>query len=119
MKKSLALSGLALVARPLLAADGNAPQIYHQNYNPLGNVALSTIVAAIPILTLLYFIAIHPHRERGVRHLGISAPYAAFYGVVAAFLVSCLAFRMPFKSAFSAFAYGSLSGFLGIIWIVL
>ena len=26
---------------------------------------------------------------------------------------------MPFKSAFSAFAYGSLSGFLGIIWIVL
>jgi lactate permease len=26
---------------------------------------------------------------------------------------------MPFRSAFSAFAYGSLSGFLGIIWIVL
>jgi lactate permease len=26
---------------------------------------------------------------------------------------------MPFKSAFSAFAFGSLSGFLGIIWIVL
>ena len=80
----------------------------------------STIVAAIPILTLLYFIAIHPHRDKqGVRHLGISAPYAAFYGVLAAFLVCCLAFRMPFVSAFSAFAYGSLAGFLGIIWIVL
>ena len=26
---------------------------------------------------------------------------------------------MPFKSAFSAFAYGGLAGFLGIIWIVL
>ncbi len=26
---------------------------------------------------------------------------------------------MPFKSAFSAFCYGGLSGFLGIIWIVL
>jgi lactate permease len=38
---------------------------------------------------------------------------------VAAFLVSCLAFGMPFKAAFSAFAFGSLSGFLGIIWIVL
>jgi len=120
MRKFSALPGLALLVSPLFAADGSNPQIYHQNYNPLGNVALSTIVAAIPILTLLYFIAIHPHKDkRGARHLGISAPYAAFYGVLAAFLVACLPFRMPFKSAFSAFAYGSLSGFLGIIWIVL
>ncbi|HUI85356.1 MAG TPA: L-lactate permease, partial [Candidatus Binatia bacterium] len=93
--------------------------MYHQNYNPLGNVALSTVVAAIPILTLLYFIAIHPHRDKqGTRHLGISAPYAAFYGVLAAFLVTCLVFRMPFKSAFSAFGFGVLSGFLAIIWII-
>src|SRR5713226_2228900 len=95
-------------------------QVYRQNYNPTGNVILSTLVAAIPILVLLYFIALHPHRDKqGVRHLGIAAPYAAFFGVIAAFLVSCLAFRMPVASAFSAFAYGSLSGFLGIIWIVL
>src|SRR3989475_2933521 len=95
-------------------------QVYHQNYNPTGNVILSTLVAAIPILVLLYFIALHPHRDKqGVRHLGIAAPYAAFYGVIAAFLVSCIAFRMPLASAVSAFALGSLSGFLGIIWIVL
>src|SRR5712692_3623741 len=95
-------------------------QVYHQNYNPTGNVILSTLVAAIPILVLLYFIALHPHRDKqGVRHLGIAAPYAAFFGVLAAFLVSCLAFRMPLRSAFSAFALGSLSGFLGIIWVVL
>jgi lactate permease len=119
MRRFLTSLGLVLVACPLFAADGVAAKMYHQNYNPLGNVALSTIVAAVPILTLLYFIALHPHKERGVRHLGISAPYAAFYGVVAAFLVSCLAFGMPFTSAFSAFAYGSLAGFLGIIWIVL
>src|SRR6202142_4042434 len=94
--------------------------MYFQNYNPLGNAFLSTIVAAIPILVLLYFIALHPHRdEQGVKHLGISAPFAAFYGVLAAFLVSCVVFRMPLVSAVSAFAYGSLSGFLGIIWIVL
>jgi len=94
--------------------------MYHQNYNPLGNALLSTIVAAIPILVLLYFIALHPHKDKlGHRHLGVSAPYAAFYGVLAAFLVACLIFSMPFKSAFSAFAYGSLSGFIGIIWIVL
>jgi lactate permease len=94
--------------------------VYHQNYNPMGNVLLSTLVAAIPILTLLYFIALHPHRDgKGVRHLGISAPYAAFFGVIAAFVVSCFAFGMPFGTAFSAFVYGSLGGFLGIIWIIL
>jgi lactate permease len=94
--------------------------MYHQNYNPMGNRLLSTLLAAIPILVLLYFIALHPHRDaEGRRHLGISAPYAAFYGVLAAFLVSCLPFGMPLPSAISAFAYGSLSGFLGIIWIVL
>jgi lactate permease len=120
MKRFLTALNFVLLACPLFATDGPSAQIYHQNYNPLGNVTLSTIVAAIPILTLLYFIALHPHRDKqGARHLGISAPYAALYGVIAAFLVSCLAFAMPFKSAFSAFAYGSLSGFLGIIWIVL
>jgi lactate permease len=94
--------------------------MYQQNYNPAGNVFLSTLLAAVPILVLLYAIALHPHRDmRGVKHLGVSAPYAAMYGVLAAFLVSCLAFRMPIGSALSAFALGALSGFLGIIWIVL
>jgi lactate permease len=93
--------------------------MYQQIYNPLGNVFLSTVVAAIPIATLLYFIALHPHRDKtGVKHLGISAPYAAFYGVIAAFLVSCLGFRMPLPTALSSFSLGVLSGFLGIIWIV-
>lgn len=94
--------------------------MYHQTYNPFGNALLSTIAAAIPILTLLYFIALHRHRDsQGNVHLGISAPYAAFFGVIAAFVISCLVFRMPLVSAVSAFALGTLSGFLGIIWIVL
>jgi lactate permease len=94
--------------------------MYQQNYDPFGNALISTLIAAIPICVLLYFIALHPYRDnQGVRHLGISAPYAAFYGVIAAFVVSCLAFGMPIASAASAFALGTLSGFLGIIWIVL
>jgi lactate permease len=94
--------------------------MYHQNYNPLGNVFLSTLVAAIPILVLLYFIALHPHRDaQGNRHLGIPAPWAAFFAVLAAFAVAIVPFGMPVKSAASAFVLGSLSGFLGIIWIVL
>jgi lactate permease len=94
--------------------------MYEQNYNPTGSAILSTLIAAIPIFVLLYFIALHPHRDnKGVRHLGIAAPYAAFFGVLAAFAVSCLAFGMPIASAVSAFALGSLSGLLGIVWIVL
>src|SRR5512141_221605 len=94
--------------------------MYHQNYNPTGSVFLSTLLAAVPIAALLYFIALHPHRDKqGVKHLGIAAPYAAFYGVIAAFVISCLVFGMPVASAASAFALGTLSGFLGIIWIVL
>jgi lactate permease len=94
--------------------------MYQQTYDPLGNAFLSTIVAAIPILTLLYFIALHRHRDtEGNVHLGISAPWAAFFGVIAAFVITTLVFRMPVLSAVSAFAYGTLSGFLGIIWIVL
>jgi len=93
--------------------------MYEQNYNPFGNAFLSTVVAAVPIVVLLYFIALHPHRDRtGHRHLGISAPYAALCGVVAAFVVSCLAFGMPVGKAVSAFAFGSLNGLIGIIWIV-
>ena len=94
--------------------------MYYQSYDPMGNAFLSTLVAAVPIAVLLYFIALHPHRDKqGVRHLGISAPYAAFYGVLAAFAVSCIAFKMPVASAVSAFVLGTISGFLGIIWIVL
>ena len=94
--------------------------MYQQIYDPLGNAFLSTLVAAIPILVLLYFIALHRYRDaQGNMHMGISAPYAAFFGVIAAFLISCLVFKMPVAAAVSAFALGSLSGFLGIIWIVL
>ena len=115
----LTLIGLAL-SMPCMAGHAFAAEIYKQNYNPLSNVFLSTIVAAIPIMVLLYFIALHPNTDKtGCRHLGINAPYAAFYGIIAAFVIACLVFEMPFVSAFSAFAYGSLSGFLGIIWIIL
>ena len=49
--------------------------MYFQTYDPMGSAVLSTIVAAVPICVLLYFIALHPHRDQGgVRHLGISAP---------------------------------------------
>src|SRR5919205_3153575 len=94
--------------------------MYQQNYNPLGNGFLSTLAAAVPILVLLYFIALHPHRDAaGQLHLGITAPLAAFYGVIAAFLVAIAVMHMPALMALAAFILGVLSGFVGIVWIVI
>jgi lactate permease len=93
--------------------------VYAQNYNPLGIGLLSILVAAIPILTLLYLIALHPHRDSaGRRQLGISAPWAAFGGVIASFLVALLVMRMPPGAALSAFIAGALNGAIGIVWII-
>lgn len=93
--------------------------VFHQVYNPLGNAFLSTIVAALPILVLLYLLALHPHRdEQGHRHLGISAPVAALFAWLTAFIIAVGILHMPAPSAISAFLYGVLSGFIGIIWIV-
>ncbi|MBV9354383.1 MAG: L-lactate permease [Chloroflexi bacterium] len=93
--------------------------MYQQNYDPLHNLVFSTIVAAIPILTLLYFIALHPHRDaEGKLRYGISAPKAAGCGVLAAFLVAILIMGMPPGAAVSSFVSGWLNGFIGIVWII-
>src|SRR5207302_11092515 len=93
--------------------------VYQQNYNPTGIGVLSIVVAAIPILTLLYLVALHPHRDAdGRRRLGISAPWAAFGGVVASFVVALIVMRMPPAAAVSAFAAGALNGAMGIVWII-
>src|SRR5437016_1455621 len=90
--------------------------VYLQEYDPLGSPILSSIAAALPILTLLYFIALHVHRDaQGRRHLGISAPRAALYGVVAAFAIALAVMRMPVGAAVSSFMAGTLNGFIGII----
>ncbi len=94
--------------------------MFQQDYDPTGSPLLSTLLAAVPIAVLLYLVALHPRRDAsGARRLGISAPYAALFAVLSAIAVACLVFRMPVGSAISAFALGTLSGFLGIIWIVL
>ncbi len=93
--------------------------MYTQNYDPLGLRLLSTIAAAVPIVVLLYFIAVHPHRDaRGGRQHGISAPWAAFGGVIASFVIALAVMRMPPLAAVSAFVAGALNGAIGIVWII-
>lgn len=92
---------------------------YLQNYNPLHNEALSTFVAALPIIVLLYLLAIHPHRDRlGRRRYGIYAPYAALSAAVVAIVLAVAVLKMPAPTAISAFVMGALTGLMPIGWIV-
>ena len=92
---------------------------YLQNYNPMGNFWLSVILAALPIATLLYFLALHPHKAKnGEKILGIYAPYAAAIASVVAFVVCVFGMKMPAATAVAAFGYGVISGLFPIGWIV-
>jgi len=80
-----------------------------QTINPSGNLAVSALIAAIPILFFLIALAV----------LRMKAYLAALITVALAILVSCAFHGMPVKfSVLSAF-YGALFGLWPIGWIVL
>jgi lactate permease len=92
---------------------------YMQNYDPMGNVWLSTFMAALPILVLLYLLALHPHKDKqGNKHLGIFAPYAAIIAALVAIAIAIFMMKMPVPSALAAFGYGAASGLFPIGWII-
>ncbi|MGI1658617.1 MAG: L-lactate permease [Desulfitobacterium sp.] len=92
---------------------------YFQNYNPTGNIWLSTFLAALPILVLLYLLALHPHTDKhGTKHLGIFAPYAAITAAAVAILVAIFVMKMPVPATLAAFGYGAISGLFPIGWII-
>jgi len=92
---------------------------YLQNYNPTGSDWLSVIMAAVPILTLLYFLALHPHKgKHGQKLLGIYAPYAAGIAAIVAFIVCVFVMKMPATTAVAAFGLGVISGLFPIGWII-
>jgi lactate permease len=82
---------------------------WSQNYDPLHQVTVSTIVAALPIVLLLASIAVFRIRI----HL------SALIGLGAALINALVLFRMPAKSAAAAAVYGGAFGFFPIGWIIL
>ena len=80
-----------------------------QNYYPLGNLFISAIVAAIPVVVLLGALAF----------FHVKAHVAALLGLAAALLVAIFVFSMPSSMAFAAAYNGALFGLLPIGWIVL
>ncbi len=84
-------------------------QIWAQNYDPLNNPWLSTILAALPIIVLLGSIAVFHMRI----HL------AAILGLVVAVAVALFIFKMPGSTVTATTLYGSAYGLFPIGWIVL
>jgi len=80
-----------------------------QNYDPFGNVFLSTVVAAIPIAILLAAIAL----------LHIRIHLAAFGGLIAALVLAVGVCHMPVDIAAATTLYGAAYGLFPIGWIIL
>jgi lactate permease len=80
-----------------------------QVYDPLGNIALSTAFAALPVVVMLVSLAF----------LRIAAHWAAIVALVVAVLCASIVFGMPGGMAVRAAGLGILSGLFPIGWIVL
>ncbi|HET7156371.1 MAG TPA: L-lactate permease [Hyphomicrobiaceae bacterium] len=83
--------------------------MWNQVYNPFGNAVLSTIAAALPVVTLLALIASNK----------VKAPIAAIAALLVAIAVAVFAFTMPAGLAIRASILGAITGFFPIGWIIL
>jgi lactate permease len=83
--------------------------MWNQVYNPFGNSTLSTIAAALPVVTLLVLIASNK----------VKAHIAAVIALIVANLVAIYIFTMPAGMSIRASILGVAIGFFPIGWIVL
>lgn len=83
--------------------------MWEQVYNPFNNAVLSTIAAALPVVTLLALIASNK----------VKAPIAAIIALLVALAVAIYAFTMPVGLAIRAAILGAVTGFFPIGWIIL
>jgi lactate permease len=80
-----------------------------QVYTPLGNLYLSALVAAIPVVVLLGALAF----------FHMKAHWAALLGLALAFLIAVFVYGMPLGMASSTALLGACFGLLPIGWIIL
>jgi lactate permease len=83
--------------------------MWNQVYDPFDSAVLSTLAAALPVVSLLVLIASGK----------VKAHYAAVIALVVAILVAIFLFTMPAGLALRAAVLGAVAGFFPIGWIVL
>jgi len=82
---------------------------WRQVYDPFGNMIISTLLGALPVVTMLL----------GLSVLRLRAHVAAGAGLLTALAVAIFAYGMPAALAANATLLGALTGLLPIGWIVL
>src|SRR5579872_5688875 len=100
--------------RPSTRADASEKRLggiamWSQVYNPFNNAVLSTIAAAIPVVTLLVLIASGK----------VKAHIAAIIALVVTNVIAIFIFTMPANMSIRASLLGVVAGFFPIGWIVL
>src|SRR5436853_2908330 len=83
--------------------------MWNQIYNPLDNAALSTVAAAIPVVTLLVLIASGK----------VKAHIAAIIALIVDNIITIFVYTMPAAMSAKASLLGVVVGFFPIGWIVL
>jgi lactate permease len=83
--------------------------MWDQHYDPFSNQVLSTLAAALPVVTLLVVIATNK----------VKAHIAAVIALIVANLVAIYLFTMPANMSLRATVLGVATGFFPIGWIVL
>ncbi len=83
--------------------------MWNQHYDPLNSQVLSTIAAALPVVTLLVLIASNK----------VKVHIAAIIALIVANLVAIFIFTMPAGMSIRASILGAVTGFFPIGWIVL
>ncbi len=81
---------------------------WYQNYNPLHLAPLSVFVSALPVLTLFFVMLVLKKRVW----------VAALSGMLVAFILALVVFRMPAALVGCSAALGVVFGLLRIAWII-
>ena len=84
-------------------------QVWQQVYDPIGNIWLSSLIAALPILFFFYALI----------KLKLKGYIAATITVGIALLVALFFYKMPADRAFASVIYGFFYGLWPIAWIII